>query len=320
MKWRKRLQIGAAIVLSLLLISDMIAGNYFYNLAIKREQKDFLQGNEDLTVSASAMDVFIEGSWRDWMSKQEFETWEMQSYDDLNLTGYFLEAEEPTNKAVIFAHGYLGKAKDMGLYARYYYEELGYHIFMADMRGHGDSEGEYIGFGWHDRFDYLDWTDKVIDKVGENAEVVLHGLSMGAATVLMTSGEDHPENVKAIVADSAYTSVYDMFQYQMNRMYNMPSFPILPTTNLITKVRAGYSLKEASALNQVKNARVPVLYFHGKEDTFVPTDMAMELKNHTETETDMLLFDQAGHGEAYAINPEPYEKKLTEFLQQHVGQ
>src|SRR5690625_5547217 len=111
----------------------------------------------------------------------------MISYDGLQLKGYYLPAKESTNKTVVFAHGYLGRARDMGLFGEYYYENLGYNIFTADARGHGASEGDYIGFGWHDRLDYVDWIQMIIEKVGPQAEIVLHGLSMGAATVLMTS-------------------------------------------------------------------------------------------------------------------------------------
>src|SRR5699024_10661829 len=102
--------------------------------------------------------------------------------------------------------------------------------------------------------DYVDWTNMVVDKLGSDAEIVLHGVSMGAATVLMASGEDLQGNVKAIVADSPYTSVYDMFAYQMKRMYHLPDIPFLPSTSLVTKMRAGYSLTEASALDQAKKA------------------------------------------------------------------
>ncbi|WP_240508089.1 alpha/beta hydrolase [Virgibacillus indicus] len=305
-------------LLSILLIIDITASFYFYNLAIERNVKDFLVGNSDLEVSAEAMDVFIDGDWREWVDNQDFEQWEMESYDGLKLQGYYLEAKEPTDKTVVLAHGYLGRARDMGLYGQYYYEELGYNIFTADLRGHGQSEGEYIGFGWHDRLDYLDWIDKVLERTGSDSEIVLHGVSMGAATMLMTSGEDLPENVKAIVADSPYTSVYDMFDYQMGRMFHLPAFPILPSTSLITQMRAGYSLTEASALDQVKKAEVPILYIHGNADTFVPTSMTEELYKNTKSNAEMITFDDAGHGEAFVTQKNRYINKMNAFLNKYI--
>ncbi|MCP8615942.1 alpha/beta hydrolase [Salirhabdus salicampi] len=318
MNKKRWVKIGVGIVFILLII-NIIGSLYFYDLAIKREKKDFLQGNKDLEVSAEAMNTFLKGDWREWVVNQNFEGMEIESFDGLKLQGYFLESIEPTNKTVIFAHGYLGRGRDMALYGQYYYEELGYNIFLADMRGHGESEGDYIGFGWHDRLDYLKWIDTIIEKKGMDVEIVLHGLSMGGATMAMISGEELPSNVKAIVADSPYSSVYDLFAYQLKRMYKLPEFPVLPTTSLVTNMKAGYSLKEASALEQVKKAEVPILYFHGSNDTFVPTPMANELYEQTNGETDIMFFEGANHGEAFAIDKEKYVEKLTGFLKKYIN-
>lgn len=318
MKKKKWLKIVLGL-LSVLFIINIIASFYFYNLAIDRNQKDFLQGNEDLEVSAEAMEVFLDGGWRTWVDNQNFDEWTMTSYDGLELKGYFLEAKEPTNKVVVMAHGYLGDAMDMGLYGKYYYEELGYNIFMADARGHGESEGDYIGFGWHDRIDYMDWINRVVKKYGEDTEIVLHGVSMGAATMLMASGEELPDNVQAIVADSSYTSVQNMFAYQMDRMYHIPAFPVLPSTSLVSKMKAGYSFTEASSLKQVKKAEVPILYIHGNADTFVPTKMAQKLYENTKSEAEIMIVDDAGHGEAFATKKEKYVEKLNSFLNQYMN-
>lgn len=313
MKRKTWLKIGIGI-LSVLLIIDIIASFYFYNLAIDRGEKDFLQGNEDLEVSAETMEVLLEGDWRKWVDEQDFDEWTMTSSDGLELKGYFLEAEEPSNKVVVMAHGYLGNAMDMGLYGQYYYEQKGYNIFTADARGHGASGGDYIGFGWHDRKDYVDWIERIIERYGEDTEIILHGVSMGAATVLMTAGEELPDNVKAVIADSPYTSVYDMFAYQMDRMYNLPSFPFLPSTSVVINIRAGYSLKEASALDQVKKAEVPILYIHGTDDTFVPARMSKILYENTKSEAELMTVDDAGHGEPYVVAKEKYIDRMNSFL------
>ncbi|MGM8213118.1 alpha/beta hydrolase [Virgibacillus sp. W0430] len=318
MRNKRWMKIGAGIVTALLII-NIVASFYFYNLAIARNVKEFLQGNADLEVSAEAMNVFLEGDWRTWVRGQSFEQWEMTSYDGLKLQGYFLEAKKPTDKTVVFTHGYLGRGSDMGLYGQYYYEQLGYNIFFTDMRGHGKSEGDYIGFGWHDRLDVIDWLDILMNKRGNEMQFVLHGLSMGAATVLMASGEELPKNVKAIVADSPYTSVYDMFAYQMKRMYHLPAIPILPTTSIVTKMKAGYSLTQASALDQVKKAKAPILYIHGNADTFVPTNMTQLLYENTKSEKESITIDGAGHGEGFVLDKEKYVRALEQFLKKYIN-
>ncbi|WP_432355672.1 alpha/beta hydrolase [Sporosarcina sp. A2] len=295
---------------------QVIGGIFFYDLAIKRGPKDFLQNNADLEVADDTMDLYINGDWTKWVDDQDFETLSLTSRDGLKLSGYYLQAEKPTNKLVILTHGYLGHAKQMGLFGIFYYQELGYNIFMPDARGHGKSEGNYYGFGWPDRLDLIDWTDLLVDKLGTDTEVVYHGLSMGAATVLMASGEaELPPEVKAIVADSPYGSVYQLFAYQMKRMFHLPAFPLLDSTSIVTKARAGYLFREASALKQVQRTDVPILYIHGKADTFVPVKNAIELYDKTSSSTELFLVDGANHGESFAKEPEAYKEKVKQFLQ-----
>ncbi|MFD1335051.1 alpha/beta hydrolase [Oceanobacillus iheyensis] len=302
----------------LLIIINFTAAYFFYHLAIERNVKDFLSGNQDLEVSAETLDVLLDGDWRNWSDEQNYENWNITSHDGLNLEGYFLRAKEPSNKVVIMAHGYLGKGKDMALYGEHYVEELGYHMLTPDMRGHGQSDGDYIGFGWHDRLDMMDWIDQVIDRFGEDVEIVLHGVSMGASTMLMTSGEDLPSNVKAIVADCPYTSVADLFDYQIDRMYNLPSFPFIPSTSLVTQMFAGYTFDEASALDQVQKTEIPIYYVHGEEDQFVPTEMTEKLYEKTSSPKELLLVDSAGHGEAFVKNEDMYIEKLNLFLNKYL--
>ncbi|WP_084268619.1 alpha/beta hydrolase [Oceanobacillus damuensis] len=318
MKGKKRWKIILVGLMTVLLTIDIIIGFFFYDLAIERNVKEFLTGNADLEVSAETMDVLLDGDWRNWSAAQDFELWEMESYDGLNLKGYYLEAEEPTNKTVVFAHGYLGRANDMSLFGQYYYEELGYNMFTADLRGHGKSEGNYIGFGWHDRLDYVGWIDKILEELGPDTEIVLHGVSMGAATVLMTSGEELPANVKTIVADSPYTGVDELFKYQLSRMFNLPAFPIIPTTGIVANMKAGYTLKEASALKQVRKTEVPILYIHGDKDTFVPTAMTRELYQNTNSDKEVLIVEEANHGESFVKDTAAYTAALTAFLNKYI--
>ncbi|HEY4600030.1 MAG TPA: alpha/beta hydrolase [Cerasibacillus sp.] len=313
-KWGKRLAVLGGILFIILVCSSY----YFYHLAIQRGEKKFLEGNQDLEVSAQAMEEFIAGDWREWVREQQFQDMMLTSFDDLKLKGYFLEAKQPSNKLVVFAHGYLGHGKQMGLFGQYYYEELGFNVFMPDLRGHGQSEGAYYGFGWHDRLDLIDWTNQLIDQLGEDTEIIYHGLSMGAATVLMASGETLPSQVKAIIADSPYTDVYELFKYQMDKMFHLPAFPLLDLTSVITNIKADYTLKEASALKQVKKAQVPILYIHGENDTFVPTHMTRELAEHTSSHHIVWTVPHANHGEAFVLEKETYIQKIQSFLNKYV--
>ena len=300
------------IIIFVLILAILTAASfYFYHVAVQRSEKKFLNENPDLATSTTNS-LLDQGLL--WMNRSAFETVSIISKDGLKLEGYYLEAAVPTNQTVIIAHGYASKAKYMAAYAKFFYEKLNYNVLMPDARGHGASEGDYIGFGWPERKDYLQWIDYIIDRNGDDSTIALHGVSMGASTVLMTSGEKLPKQVKAIIADCGYTSAKDVLTYQLKRMYQLPSFPILQSTSLLTKIRAGYSFEEASAIVQVKKNKLPILFIHGEEDTFVPVEMVHELYEATTSEKALYLVPEAEHGNAYDKNPELYENKIAKFL------
>lgn len=313
--WKKII----VIFVTLFFVIQIAGSIFFFELAIKRGQKDFLQRNADLEVAEESMDLYLQGDWLEWVNTQDFERMNVVSRDGLELSGYYLPAGIPTNKVVILTHGYLGNALQMGLFGEFYHDQFGYNIFMPDARAHGKSDGDYYGFGWPDRLDLIDWTKLLVNMLGDDTEVVYHGLSMGAATVLMASAEEElPVQVKAIVADSPYKSVYQLFSYQMRRMFHLPAFPLLDSTSLLTKMRAGYSFREANVLEEVAKTDVPILYIHGKGDTFVPVEMAVELDEKTNSSTELYLVDGANHGESYAVAPDAYRQKVQQFLGHYV--
>ncbi len=295
---------GAAGLVALALTG---VGRRFYDLAIARRERGFLANDPELA-ELPALDTT-------WITAQPLEALALTSHDGLRLRGYYLAAPRPTPNLVILAHGYGGQAqKDMGGFARLYHEQFGYHVFMPDARGHGASAGNVIGFGWLERRDYVDWIAELRHRLGDELRIVLHGVSMGGATVLMTSGEALPPQVRAIIADCAYTSVRAELTYQLRRLYRLPAFPLVPVTSLICKLRAGYFFGEASALAQVRRSRLPTLFIHGEADEFVPTAMVYPLHEACAADKALFLVPGAGHGMAYTVDPEGYTAQIAAFL------
>ena len=124
-------------------------------------------------------------------------------------------------------HGYTSEGlNDYTSIAKFYLNQ-GFSLMVVDERAHGKSEGTYIGFGCLDRYDALQWMEYVVERLGEDCELMLHGISMGAATVLMSTGLELPEQVKAAVSDCAFTSAWEVFSHVLRSMYHMPAFPVM---------------------------------------------------------------------------------------------
>ncbi|MBR2566631.1 MAG: alpha/beta hydrolase [Paenibacillus sp.] len=303
------------IVIALLLWAG---GLYFFKTAIRRTPKTFMVDNPNLKTEDADDELISSAADLQWLGAQDCKNVTIQSHDGLKLSGTWLASSNNSAKTVILAHGYSGKGREMAGFARFYAETLGYHVLMPDDRGHGQSEGEIIGFGWLDRKDYVQWVNWVLEYVGQTTDIILHGISMGGATVLMTGGEELPAQVRAIVSDCAYTSVEEELTFQLKQLYKLPAFPFIPVTSWITKWKAGYSFKEASALKQLARVKVPVLFIHGEADTFVPTEMVYRLYEACTMQKELLTIPSAGHGTAFQVDRKGYEAVLKAFLQKHV--
>jgi len=302
---------GLLILLCLVLFTT---GLYFFNHAIKRNVKLSLQEKSFL------QDIFINLSKNvEWLNKQSLENIQISSFDSLNLYGKLLKTKAYSNQVIILVHGYMSRGEDMAGFARLFYETYGFNVLMPDLRGHGKSEGNYIGFGWHDRLDIIQWIDDVIHRFGEEVEIVLLGISMGGATVCMASGEDLPKNVKFIISDCAYDSIENILAYQTKHKYKLPKFPLLNVTNLFIKTFAKYDLNDGKVYEYVKKAKVPILFIHGDNDHYVPTKMVYHLYENAHHDKELLIVKGASHGDAYDTNPIAYQNSIKSFINKYMS-
>lgn len=316
MKKKKIIGIAISSILVILILGLSFVGNYFYNLALNPDTpKDIVFGTPEEAEATSGQVLDSDIQWLLTESNYTDET--LTSFDNLNLHAYKVLNQNDSNKWVITVHGYTSEGINMSSYAKNYYD-IGYNVLIPDLRSHGLSEGDYIGMGWDDRLDIIDWINTILE-YNPNAEIVLHGVSMGAATVSMVSGEDLPSNVKAIVADCGYTSVWDEFAYQLDDLFSLPQFPILNVSSLVSKVRAGYFLGTASSLKQVEKSKTPILFIHGDKDDFVPYYMMEELYNATSSEKEMLTIKDAGHAKSSEVDPETYWTTVYNFTNKYIS-
>lgn len=287
----------------------MGVGNYFYNLALNPNSSKSLVLEQDTKETSAIRE-------ENWISDQSnYCDEEIESFDNLKLHGYKINNEN-SNVWVITVHGYMGSGAKMASYAENFYN-MGYNVLVTDLRGHGKSEGDYIGMGWNDRKDILRWIDLIL-KENNNAKIILHGVSMGGATVMMTSGEELPENVKCIIEDCGYSSVVDEFEDKLKNIFNLPKTPILQAADLVSRVRAGYWFSDASSVNQLKKAKVPILFIHGDKDDFVPYDMLDKVYNAADVEKEKLVVEGAEHANSAYVNPELYWNTISNFINKHL--
>lgn len=309
---KKKFWIALISILFIMLLAICgFAGNYLVNYALVIDDQGRIgsMGNE---VYQGHQDSDAQKVYDTWVEQQTLEEWTLESQDGLQLWAQFYPAAEQSHTYVLAVHGYTVDHRDIAP-AIVPFAEQGWNVVAIDQRGRGNSEGNFLSMGWLEKNDVILWAEKITE-IDPQAQIVLYGESMGAATVMMAAGETLPQQVVAVVEDCGYTSANDMFKAQLKERFNLPEVPFLPSAALVGQMRLGFNFKNADALAQLKKAILPILFIHGGADDYVPTEMGYELYEMYQGEKDLLIVEGAGHGQSADVDPVGYYTKIFQFL------
>ena len=237
---------------------------------------------------------------------------EITSHDGLTLRGKFYEYAPGAPIELMF-HGYRGNAeRDLsGGVARCF--ALKRSVLIVDQRSCGESDGKTITFGIYEHLDCLRWVDFAVDRFVPDCKIILTGISMGASTVLMAAGKPLPKNVIGVLADCGFTSAREIM-LQVIRQMGLPPKLAYPFVKLGARLYGGFKLDQFSALEAVANIQVPVIFFHGESDDYVPCWMSQALYDACKSRKKLVLVPKAGHGLAFPVDEKAYLDALYEFF------
>ncbi len=307
------LVLGLLILLAAALI---FAANYLINFAIRRPKP--LPPHDPETLSPF---------WRDYtiannaaiatLDTLPHDVLYQTSHDGLRLRARLFPAsgDGSDHDTVIVVHGYRSSVGDFAMMILHYYRARGFNVLVVENRSHGQSEGNFAGFGALDSLDCAGWCRILAERLPAR-RIFLHGISMGAATVTIASSLDLPAQVRGVIADCGYTSAIEEFRHVMTTSMHIPG-PIadilMPLASLFCRLRAGYFFGEASPIEAIKSAKLPFLFIHGGDDDYVPTPMVYRIHEACPTEKSLLIVEGAGHGLSYPINPTDYAAAMDAF-------
>lgn len=237
-----------------------------------------------------------------------------------SIHAWYLRADSATDKVAVLVHGYGNDGLMMGKFAEIYDRHLNYNILLPDLHYHGQSKGDYIQMGWRDRLDVMQWcefADKLFDCDGKGTKQVLHGVSMGAATIMSVSGETQPRYIRCFVEDCGYTSVWDEFSNELDSQFSLPPFPLLYTTSWLNKLQNGWSFSEASPINQVAKCQRPMLFIHGGDDSYVKTEMVYRLYDAKREPKQLKIFEGSQHAMSFDDNKDAYTQLVKSFVNKY---
>jgi fermentation-respiration switch protein FrsA (DUF1100 family) len=255
-----------------------------------------------------------------WFEQQTFEKYTITNPKGFTLAAHLLRAENPSDVYVFASHGYRNHGRgEFNVMAKFYHDK-GFNVFMIDHQAAGESDGTYIGFGYHESRDGMLWLEFMKKTFGDDIQIILHGISMGSATVmLMTGNENLPENVKFTVADCGYTSAWDEFAHNYKNMH-VPTFPVLNAANFFNRLISGFDLKDTNTKEAVAKAKIPMLFVHGGKDDFVPTSMGSQLYAFCGSEhKELYIAPTAAHAESYPFHSDEYESRINAFADKYIN-
>ena len=308
---------GIKLIVLVTLIIGIVGFLLSRNLMV-RGRNGSRQATKGMTISenVSKNHADEEQNVQKWLDKVKREKLTMTTDDGSILVARKIVTDKENDKWVVVLHGYNGSMEDIYDIAMNYAQE-GYNVLTPDLRANGESEGSFLGMGWLDRLDVINWIDVILEE-NPSAQVVIHGVDMGAATALMLSGEPLKSSIKAIVAEGAYTSAWEAVKKEYQVKYDLPVFPFMNMMNPVMKVWAGYTLKEADAVKQVKKSVTPILLIHGKKDTYVTEEMRSQLDAAIASEHESLIIETGTHEDCRYAEPDCYYNKTFEFVKKYV--
>ena len=302
------------ILVAVLSLNSCVVGNYMCKYALLPEE----HGNDfagDRAKTESRYPGII--NWYDSLHQAGvFRDTTLIGEGGYKLHAVFAPAANPAKAqgTAVVVHGYTDNHICFLNLVRMYRDDLNYNVMVPDLHYHGESEGRAVQMGWLDRLDVRRFGDMAHEIWGDDFMVV-HGVSMGAATTMMLSGDDLPEYYRAFVEDCGYSSVWDQFAHNLKDSFHLPPFPVLNSASAVCKRKYGWGFKEASSVDQLAKCERPMLFIHGDKDDFVPFEHLQ--KNYDAKEKKkkkMWVAPGSEHAMAYKDHPVEYTQHVRDFL------
>ena len=307
------------VVVSVLLLAAIVAGGSLYMLSYS------LRPDATMRAKNASSYEYMYGEYpflRPWVDSLErtgaLRDTVILGSEGERLHAIYAAAPRPTDRTAVIVHGYTDNAVRMLMIGYLYNHDLRYNVLLPDLHYHGRSEGRAIRMGWLDRLDVLRWMEVADTLFGGNTQMVVHGISMGAATTMMVAGESQRPYVKCFVEDCGYTSVWDEFSNELKTSFGLPAFPLMHTASWLCDLKYGWNFREASALAQVAKCELPMLFIHGDADTFVPTWMVYPLYEAKPEPKELWIVPGATHAMSYKDYPQEYTEHVKKFVGKYI--
>lgn len=294
--------------------ASYLTTKYLVDAALDRKEPELMRVAEKQFLGSEVNKDFLEQ--REANGKKlaaiDMEEVEISADDGIVLVGHWYPCEN-AKRIVISMHGWRSSWElDFGMIAEFWHNN-GCSILFAEQRGQNNSGGEYMSFGLSERFDCRGWINWVNENLSPRIPIYLAGISMGATTVLMTTGMDLPENIHGVMADCGFTSPHEIWKHVSNNNLHIPYSLRAFFADEMFRKKVNMRTNEYSTIDAIKECKIPVLFIHGTNDRFVPVQMTYQNYVACSSEKRLLVVPGADHGMSYFTEKKKYEDTVKDF-------
>lgn len=308
----------ALALIVLFIIAEICIARFFFNYALCPHPFDLYESQKKYPKEDFSLQIKRYEQGVKELEGFASEPAQITSKDGLTLRAMYYRSKESNGVCVVFMHGHNSNGSiDFSTEAAFYLQR-GCDCLLTDQRACGKSDGKYITFGIKESEDTALWCDFVCDKYAPE-HIILHGMSLGGATVLMAAGEKLPRCVHGIVADCAFTSPYEQYSYLLKHQFKLPAWLVLPVTQIFVKAKAHFGFKDKDTREIMKKNKLPVLFIHGKSDNYVPTYMSEQNYSVAVCDKELLLIDDCKHAEAFRVNEPACRAAVIRLVKKATG-
>jgi uncharacterized protein len=239
---------------------------------------------------------------------RDFESVRFRARDGIELAGWFAPAAGAT-QAVVLLHGF-GTTRTQMLARAGFLQAHGYAVLLYDARGHGQSGGERISFGWYETRDLLGALDFLRAKNFHEFGCI--GASQGGATIALAAAE--LRDVRWVVLESVYPTMTDAVDRRFRRTLGVPGWLGASLLIPFAEHRLAVVVRDIAPISCIADLNCPVLIAHGDRDRHTLIDSARELFARAREPKSLWVVTGAAHIDLYGFAKADYERHLLDFI------
>lgn len=244
-----------------------------------------------------------------------FEDIVISNADGMDLHGWFVPSEN--GAVIIMQHGYKSTRKELLNEAEMMHRH-GYGVLITSVRAHDHSDGELITLGAYEMADMEAWYQYLLTRSDvDHDKIGILGNSYGGMLAIQYAAQN--ENIKAVVANCAFSSMSDTVATSVKHFTGLPEFPFVPLIVFWAEAETGVKMEEIDTTRWIPLISPrPVFLMQGGVDTVISPASGQILYDAAGEPKELWFDAELGHVKFDTERAEEYEARVSAFFDRYL--